>query len=154
MQQHFPLALPMPMAMVSRAHSLPLARAFMAELSCCRDHMACKVDTFTLWPFTDIVCGPWTKGLTPAQVEGTKGFLPQPVKDLVHWVFQARVLEWGAIAFSVTGGYSLVAVRGFLIAMLLLLWSTGSRMSMGQRGSSSYKQEILLLTLSKLAQKQ
>ena len=26
------------------------------------------------------------------------------------------------------GGYSLVAVRGFLIAMLLLLWSTGSRM--------------------------
>lgn len=63
LQQHFPLALPMPTAMVSRAHSLPLARAFTAELSCFRDHMACKADTFTLWSFTDIVCGPWTKGL-------------------------------------------------------------------------------------------
>ena len=51
---------------------------------------------------------------SPAQVEGTQGFLPQPGKDLERpsstrlearfpyhdGIFQARVLEWGAIAFS------------------------------------------------------
>ena len=43
----------------------------------------------------------------------------------VHGIFQARVLEWGAIAFSVTGGYSLVAVHGLLIAVASLVAEHG-----------------------------
>ena len=39
---------------------------------------------------------------SPAEGEGHEGFPPPPDKDLesIHGIFQARVLEWGAIAFS------------------------------------------------------
>ena len=41
----------------------------------------------------------------------------------VHGIFQARVLEWGAIAFSLVAvrrDYSLVAVRRLLVAVASL----------------------------------
>ena len=39
----------------------------------------------------------------------------------VHGIFQARVLEWGAIAFSELGLYLLIKLYNFPFSSLLLL---------------------------------
>ena len=53
-----------------------------------------------------------------------------PPGSSVHGIFQARVLEWGAIAFSgllSRGGQSLVVVHRLLTALASLVANTGSR---------------------------
>ena len=53
-----------------------------------------------------------------------------PPGSSVHGIFQARVLEWGAIAFSgllSRGGQSLVVVHRLLTALSSLVANTGSR---------------------------
>ena len=35
----------------------------------------------------------------------------------VHGIFQARVLEWGAVAFSDKGAYQLFSSRSFIVSV-------------------------------------
>ena len=74
----------------------------------------------------------------------------------IHGIFQARVLEWGAIAFS---NYSAYYRAKSCLGLSLVFWSHGSAKSLkfiescvGPRGSADWKPESTVLVGSGLPQ--